>query len=198
MKKLACLGMLLILTLFVTSCATRSTPEPTPTATLVPTEPIESVGATATPLPSDTPAPTATLAQTDTTPPAITEINVPSIDETSATITWTTDEPATSQVKYGLEDTYGKTSDIDEQLTTSHTVTLTGLKTDTVYHYRVISNDISGNETISAVDNTLKTPAPIPIGVEIGNRAPDFTLETVDGNEISLKELKGKKVIINF
>ena len=139
-----------------------------------------------------------TLAQTDTTPPNITEIDVPGIDETSATITWITDEPATSQVKYGLADTYGKISELDEQLTTNHTITLTGLETDKLYHYRVISKDIGGNETISSVDNTLNTLAPVPVGVEIGNRAPDFTLETVDGNKISLKDLKGKKVIINF
>ena len=139
-----------------------------------------------------------TLAQNDTTPPNITEIDVPGMDEKSATITWVTDEPATSQVKYGLADTYGKTSEIDEVLTTSHTVTLTGLGTETLYHYKVISKDISGNETVSSVDNTLQTLAPIPVGVEIGNRAPDFTLEAVDGKKISLKEFKGKKVIINF
>lgn len=139
-----------------------------------------------------------TLAQPDTTPPAITEINVPVIDETSVTITWITDEPSTSQVKYGVTDTYGKTSNIDEQLTTSHSVTLTGLETDTLYHYRVISKDISENEITSSVDNTFRTLATVPIGVAIGNRAPDFTLETIDGEKISLKELKGKKVVINF
>jgi peroxiredoxin len=139
-----------------------------------------------------------TLAQSDTTPPAITEIDVPTIDETIAKITWITDEPSTSQVKYGLANTYGKTSDINEELTTNHSVTLTGLESDTLYHYRVISKDISGNETTASVDNTLKTLAPLPVGIEIGNRAPDFTLETVDGEKTSLKELKGKKVVINF
>lgn len=32
----------------------------------------------------------------------------------------------------------------------------------------------------------------------IGNTAPDFTLETIDGHEISLSDYRGKNVILNF
>lgn len=35
-------------------------------------------------------------------------------------------------------------------------------------------------------------------GVEIDKVAPDFELNTLDGNTISLSDLKGKKVLINF
>ncbi|HZG60044.1 MAG TPA: thiol-disulfide oxidoreductase ResA [Anoxybacillus sp.] len=35
-------------------------------------------------------------------------------------------------------------------------------------------------------------------GLEIGNAAPDFALKTLEGKEIRLSELKGKKVILNF
>lgn len=42
-------------------------------------------------------------------------------------------------------------------------------------------------------------PAPtIPIGVSIGNRAPDFQLQTLTGDSISLWGLRGKPVLINF
>jgi peroxiredoxin len=138
-----------------------------------------------------------TLAQADTTPPNITEVNVAKIEETSATITWATDEPATSLVEYGLSETYGKTSQLDKQLTTSHSVTLAGLEPDTLYHFKVKSTDVGGNEILSQ-SNTLKTQAPLPIGPNVGNRAPDFTLQAVDGKEINLKSLLGKKVVINF
>jgi peroxiredoxin len=138
-----------------------------------------------------------TLAQADTAPPTVTEVSVFRIEETSASITWVTNEPATSQVEYGISETYGKTSQLDEQLTTSHSVALTSLEPDALYHFKVKSTDAGGNEA-SSQDNTLKTQASLPIGPNVGNRAPDFTLQTIDGKEISLKSLRGKKVVLNF
>lgn len=35
-------------------------------------------------------------------------------------------------------------------------------------------------------------------GLEVGSRAPDFELPSVDGNSMMLSSLKGKKVILNF
>lgn len=35
-------------------------------------------------------------------------------------------------------------------------------------------------------------------GVNMGNRARNFTLETVDGDHVSLKDFEGKVVLINF
>ena len=34
--------------------------------------------------------------------------------------------------------------------------------------------------------------------VEIGSQAPDFTLDSCDGNTVSLSDLKGKKVLLYF
>jgi peroxiredoxin Q/BCP len=34
--------------------------------------------------------------------------------------------------------------------------------------------------------------------LKVGSKAPDFTLPTGDGGQLSLKELKGKKVILYF
>lgn len=36
------------------------------------------------------------------------------------------------------------------------------------------------------------------VGLKQGETPPDFTLETLDGEEITLSELKGKKVVLNF
>lgn len=36
------------------------------------------------------------------------------------------------------------------------------------------------------------------IGLQIGKKAPDFTLETIDGKTFALSGLKGEKVILNF
>lgn len=42
-----------------------------------------------------------------------------------------------------------------------------------------------------------KTPEP-EIGIEVGNKAPDFTAQTMDGKEIKLSDYLGKKVFLNF
>jgi len=39
---------------------------------------------------------------------------------------------------------------------------------------------------------------PPEVGPEIGNMAPDFTLQTVDGENVTLSDFRGKVVIVNF
>ena len=91
----------------------------------------------------------------DTTPPVIKNVSTSSETDTSAVIIWTTNEPGSSQVDYGKTTEYGLTAASDE-LTTAHSVTLSGLESNTAYHYRVKSKDKAGNEASSA-DNTLVT-----------------------------------------
>ncbi|GAI15876.1 unnamed protein product, partial [marine sediment metagenome] len=81
-------------------------------------------------------------------PPQISDINV-TIGQQQATISWTTDKPATSQVEYGLTDSYGSMTPLQTQLVTNHTAIITGLIPDTTYHYRVKSTDTCGRETVS-------------------------------------------------
>jgi hypothetical protein len=77
---------------------------------------------------------------------------------TSATITWNTYEPATTQVKYGITSGYGSTSSLNPSLVTSHSVTLIGLLPATLYHYQVISVDAA--ENIAALADQTLTTAP--------------------------------------
>jgi len=139
-----------------------------------------------------------TLATADKTPPTISGVNVSSITDITAVITWTTDEPAISQVKYGKTETYGSTTPLDTKLTTSHSVALTGLDPDTTYNFRVMSKDASGNEATSTTNQTFETPPAIPVGFQEGNRAPDFTLKTLNNKTITLSKLQGKIVMVNF
>src|SRR5690242_15886366 len=39
---------------------------------------------------------------------------------------------------------------------------------------------------------------PIPENVEVGNRAPDFTLTSLDGTTVKSETLKGNVVVLNF
>lgn len=94
----------------------------------------------------------------DTTAPVISSVNSSAITVSRATITWTSDEAATSQVEYGLTREYGSTTIEDSNPVTSHSVDLTDLKAGKTYHYRVISKDAAGNEAVST-DATFTTSA---------------------------------------
>jgi uncharacterized repeat protein (TIGR02543 family) len=90
----------------------------------------------------------------DDTPPVISDVQViPS--ETTAMITWTTDEPATSRVDYGESSSYGDSVD-DSALVAEHAITLTGLISGTLYHYQITSVDGNDNATQST-DLTFRT-----------------------------------------
>jgi phosphodiesterase/alkaline phosphatase D-like protein len=93
-----------------------------------------------------------------TAPPGtlvISAVNASGITVSGATITWTTNEAATSRVEYGLTEEWGSSTTL-ETLVTSHSVELAGLKADTTYHYRVISKDAANNEAVS-LDQTFTT-----------------------------------------
>jgi peroxiredoxin len=44
----------------------------------------------------------------------------------------------------------------------------------------------------------LENPEEIAVGIEPGNKAPDFTLTDIEGKSVSLSDYKGKKVFLNF
>ena len=96
--------------------------------------------------------------------PQISKLTAAEITSSGATIYWSTSRPATSRVEYGLTDEYGAFTAADADMDTSHYAPLTDLRAGTTYHYRVISRDAAGNETVS-VDQTFTTGmgrAPLP------------------------------------
>jgi len=86
-----------------------------------------------------------TTPPSDTTPPSITAVQAASVTTSGATITWTTNEPADTQVDYGTSAAYGSSSTPDSTKVLEHSVTLTGLAPNTTYHVRVKSRDAVGN-----------------------------------------------------
>jgi len=58
--------------------------------------------------------------------------------ESTVVVRWTTAEPDSGRVEYGLTAAYGDAVSYPDA-TTDHELTLTGLLTDTSYHYRAIS-----------------------------------------------------------
>jgi len=89
-----------------------------------------------------------TTASLDVTPPVISGVTSAAAS-TTATISWTTNELATSQVSYGTSTTLGLNTVLDSNLVTSHLQTLSGIATGTTYYYSVKSQDGSGNMATS-------------------------------------------------
>jgi peroxiredoxin len=131
----------------------------------------------------------------DSTPPTIDSINISEITESSAIISWQTNEEATSQVQFGKTAQNLNTVLKSGQLTTAHSITIKPLEIGACYHFRVISSDANGNQSISATGSFL---TPRPVGCAIGNRAPDFTLKDINGKDVSLSDSLGKFVVLNF
>jgi hypothetical protein len=94
----------------------------------------------------------------DAAPPAISFVSTSWITPTGATISWTTNEGANSQVDYGLTTVYGSSTALQPDLVTSHALILSGLMPGAQYHYRVRSSDGAGNLAVSG-DYTFKTAA---------------------------------------
>lgn len=94
----------------------------------------------------------------DTTAPVITSGPSAAPSDCSATVTWETDEPATSLVEYGLTTAYGSSASVSGY-TQSHAVTLPALDPGTTYHYQVSSTDASGNGPTTSTDATFSTAA---------------------------------------
>lgn len=102
------------------------------------------------------PSPTA-----DKKAPIISGVAATGVGRSSATVSWTTNEAADTQVEFGPTASYGSWSAYNAALATGHSAALTGLTAGTLYHYRAKSRDAAGNMAVSA-DGTFTTAAPPP------------------------------------
>ncbi|MGE5392288.1 MAG: DUF2341 domain-containing protein [Candidatus Saccharibacteria bacterium] len=101
------------------------------------------------------------LDNSDKLPPIITQVGVTDITDTSAKISWLTDEVANGTVKYGESSTYsaGQTGNADSY-TKAHSVTITKLKPGTKYHFKISSADIYNNIGYANDDTFTTSGAP--------------------------------------
>ena len=97
----------------------------------------------------------------ETTAPTISAVAATGVTDGSATITWTTNELANSQVEYGPTTSYGNLTALDPILVTAHSAPLTGLNPQTTYNYRVRSTDAAGNQRVGT-NQTFTTLAGPP------------------------------------
>lgn len=72
----------------------------------------------------------------DTTPPVISGVASPSAGLSDATIIWSTEEAAVSNLEYGTTESYGSSAALPATALLAHSATLTGLIPGTLYHYQ--------------------------------------------------------------
>jgi len=94
----------------------------------------------------------------DTIGPIVANVSVRAYKNCSI-INWDTNEPATSEVQYGFDASYGLVgNDFNTSLKTSHEVLLTGLTENVGYHFNIHSQDVGGN-IVAVFDRMFATHA---------------------------------------
>ncbi|MBN2457937.1 PGF-pre-PGF domain-containing protein [Candidatus Woesearchaeota archaeon] len=103
----------------------------------------------------------------DLTPPVISAVSTAATSIYSARITWTTEEGATSTVRYGTASGIYTATASNSSMLTSHSMNISGLAASTTYYYRVNSTDADGN-SIESGEYSFSTLA-----------EPDLTAPTI-------------------
>lgn len=131
-------------------------------------------------------------------PPVISNVTIASVTTEGATISWTTDEQSSSLVDLGYilgsygEGTQGQATDTS----TSHTVVLTGLNSDTTFYFQVRSADAEGLEGVSfsgdttgqatlkfTTQSTIDTTPPVITGVSATPTTSTATIQFVTNED---------------
>lgn len=92
----------------------------------------------------------------DVVAPILTNVNATPTD-TTAEITWTTDENSNSSVNYGINISDLNLTDGQDDSVTSHSVTLSSLTINTTYYYNATSCDTFSNCNTSIIYNFTTT-----------------------------------------
>ena len=86
---------------------------------------------------------------TDVIAPFISDVELVDRTGNSATISWSTNEPAVGRIEYGTSSKYGEFSSFTDDFSLTSRKTIKNLKPGTLYRYRVSAKDRAGNSSFS-------------------------------------------------
>ena len=119
---------------------------------------------------------TTTTNSADITPPSIvfdpnTDVTISS---TTVSVTWATNEVATSSLEYGTSNSYGSIS-VNNNYNTDHSYTISGLTPGTLYYFRLknadVSYNISSSTTFSTTTVSYSTDTTPPVITSVSTTA---------------------------
>lgn len=119
-------------------------------------------------------------------PELVGEVTFGLSDQVQYEIRWQTLLPSIGRVEYGLDDSYGRTTAATPALEGEHAHLLTDLTPDTTYHYRIVTQDWSGNETVTEDRTFVAAAVPAALAVQAG--APTSSAFVDDTFENGLDE----------
>ncbi len=130
----------------------------------------------------------------DINAPNLINIQVQNISQTGATITWATNELATSKVIYSSDLSYASSTE-SSTTTTNHSLILGNLLPETIYNYKVISADMSNNTSTSTsgIFTTLTQSSNI-----ISNTGSAGSVSPLILSPGSLSDISKDKVVITY
>jgi hypothetical protein len=148
-----------------------------------------------------------TTARHDSMAPKASAVKVLPLPDGTATVTWATDEPATSTVAFGTTPGQLAQKRTDDDLVLQHSVVLTGLRPDKTYWYRIGSSDGDGNGTTgpetgrvplkfvsAAVGVADHSAAKFEMGVGSGVVVKDANSSSTGQLALSAQQLTGRYV----
>ena len=115
-------------------------------------------------------------------PLRITSVAVGNVGQSSAVITWQTNNAASSRVDDGTTTTYDGAV-LDPSLLTSHSLTLSDLASSTAYHFQVTSVDGAG-QTASSPDGTFTTVSPSSYDLLLSGSADRSSPSALQGQTV--------------
>ncbi len=108
--------------------------------------------------------------------PAISELDLQA-QTTRITVSWATDQPATTVVAYGLTANYELGTEVGRTLSTAHRITIESLEPSTEYQLRIVSTNADG---LSAVSDGHVVTTLDPGAAEPAARSDDFSASNLD------------------
>lgn len=91
----------------------------------------------------------------DSTAPTVSSVATPIITSNSAVITWSTNEPALTQLEYGVNSSYGYLLNATTtSYNTTHSIVISDLDPKSTYVFKIIATDEAGNVGVKDKDNS--------------------------------------------
>jgi len=127
-------------------------------------------------------------------PPVISNVQVSETAEAAVRIAWETDMPAVTELLYWEEGNTQKNTVGESAAGMTHEAVIQPLNGERIYAFMIRANDPQNHRIIAEYEGLVL----LDNGARIMQRAPDFTLPSVQGEPVQLSLYRGKVVLLAF